>query len=57
MFMSTPRPCMWASETMIFATEYGCMYTGWTATSGRSDVVLSMITCATSQGSSMLLSV
>ena len=41
----------------IFAAVYGCMYTGWTATSGRRETVLAITCCATIQGSAMLLSV
>ena len=40
-----------------FAAVYGCMYTGCTATSGRSEVVLAITCCATVQGSAMPLSV
>ena len=57
MFRCTGRPCRYASDDTIDAAVYGCMYTGWTATSGASRCVAAIAVCDTSHGSAMPLSV
>jgi hypothetical protein len=42
--MSIALPWTYARLATIFAAVYGCMYAGWTATSGLNDLVLAM-TC------------
>src|SRR5919108_1108716 len=50
------RPYRYPNEVICLAIQYGCMYTGWTATSGHNAFVLWMITCESSHGSIRLLS-
>src|SRR6266576_247541 len=50
-------PCRNARLLTIFATVYGCIYTGCTATKGRSLVVCCSMICEVSQESTRELSV